>query len=58
MKVKIRNKGGDEVLLVLEGIRAVEVGSGIFHVGCHASGCSYIGNYSLEDFEFEVIEDE
>ena len=54
MKVKIRNKGSDEVKLTLEGVITVEVGSGIFYVECHASGCSYIGNYNLLDFEFEV----
>lgn len=58
MKVKIRNKGSNDDEFTVEGVITVEVCSDMFYVKCNASGASYIGNYSLKDFDFEVTEDD
>lgn len=57
MKVEIRHKGEEVAIVSLGNVEVVQVANGMLYVRTSGINGKYIGNYNLEDFDFEVNDD-
>lgn len=57
MKVEIKHKGQDSTIMTLGNVEVVQITNGMLYAKASGITGKYVGNYNLEDFDFEVSDD-